>query len=72
MGRGTHCRFRDARHESAWKLKVFDALRDGILLCLCLGRHGSVGVVLSWHVNGGGAAERSINLEVRSAVGSSV
>jgi hypothetical protein len=46
----THGRFRDARHESAWKLKIFDALRDGVLLCLRLGGRGSVGVVLSWHV----------------------
>jgi len=43
----THSRLRYTRHECPRKLKVFDALRNGILLRL-RGR-GSVGVVLAWH-----------------------
>jgi hypothetical protein len=47
-GRGSpHGRFCYARHECLWKLTVFDALRDGVLLSL--GGHRGVRVVLSWH-----------------------
>jgi hypothetical protein len=47
-GRGsTHCRFCYARHECPGKLKVVNALRDGVLLSL--GGCQGVRVVLSWH-----------------------